>query len=100
MQDADGVYDNEPYPFLMFLFRQFGLLLRAISPHIQSLLVRLVELEQRYNITRNMFELGMGMIERGVDMAVRLGLNDALISIGSALGRGVGETYRVYRESR
>jgi hypothetical protein len=57
-----------------------------------------VELEQRYNIARNVLEFGMGMVERGVDVAIKLGVNEALISFGGALGRGVGETYRVYRE--
>lgn len=94
----DPVYTNEPYPLLIFLFRQFGLLLRAISPHIQSFLLQLMELEARYNIARGVLEFGMGMVERGVDVVVRLGLNEAMISFGGALGRGVGETYRVYRQ--
>jgi len=93
-----NTYASEPYPLLIFLFRQFGLLLRALSPHIQSFFVRLIELEQRYNIVKHVLELGMGMVERGVNVACRLGVNEALISFGGALGRGVGETYRVYRE--
>lgn len=42
--------------------------------------------------------MGMGMVERGVDIAVKLGVNDAIMNFGTALGRGVGESYRVYRE--
>jgi hypothetical protein len=45
-----------------------------------------------------MLEFGLGIAERSVDLAVRLGLNDALINFGTALGRGVGESYRVYKE--
>lgn len=40
----------------------------------------------------------MGMVERGVDVAVKLGVNDAVVGFGTALGRGVGESYRVYKE--
>jgi len=46
-----------------------------------------------------MLEIGISMAERGVDIAVKLGVNDALINFGTALGRGMGESYRVYRES-
>lgn len=41
----------------------------------------------------------MCMAERGVDIAIKLGVNDALINFGTALGRGMGESYRVYKES-
>jgi len=40
----------------------------------------------------------MATVEKGFAVACRLGVNEALISFGGALGRGVGETYRVYRE--
>ena len=66
---------------------------------MQSFALRLVELEQRHNIARGMLEIGISMAERGVDIAVKLGVNDALINFGTALGRGMGESYRVYRES-
>ena len=90
---------DEPYPFIIFLFRQLGLLLKHISPHVQSFAVRLVEFEQRYNVARGMLDIGMGMAERGVDIAIKLGVNDALINFGTALGRGMGESYRVYKET-
>ena len=96
-QQDEYSYSDEPYPLLIFLFRQFGLLLKTISPHIQSIALRLVEIEQRHNILRGGIEVGLGVCERGVDIAVKLGLNDALIGFGSALGRGVGESWRVYK---
>ena len=65
---------------------------------MQSFALRLVELEQRHNIARSMVEMGMSMAERGVDIAVKLGVNDAIINFGTALGRGMGETCRVYNE--
>lgn len=46
---------------------------------------------------KGLLDVTMSMAERGVDIAVRLGLNEALINFGSALGRGVGESYRVYK---
>jgi hypothetical protein len=92
--DGEG---KEPYPFVIFMFRQLGLLVRRISPHIQTFAVRLVEFERRHNVARGCVEVGMGLVERGVDVAVKLGLNDALINFGTALGRGVGESYRVYK---
>jgi hypothetical protein len=90
-------YSDEPYPLIIFLFRQLGFLLRRVSPHIQTLIIRLVEFEKQHNVARGMLEMGMGMAERGVDIAVKLGLNEALINFGTALGRGVGESVRVYR---
>lgn len=95
-QDAEC--SAEPYPFIIFLFRQFGLFLKSLSPHVRSFAIRIVEFEQRHNVARGVLEVGMGMAEKSVDLAVRLGLNDALINFGTALGRGVGESYRVYRE--
>lgn len=95
-QDAN-CYD-EPYPFIIFLFRQLGLLLKHISPHVQSFAVRLFEFERRYNVAEGVLEMGMGMAERGVDIALKLGVNDAIINFGTALGRGMGESYRVYKE--
>jgi hypothetical protein len=83
----------------MFLFRQFGLLLKNISPHVRSFASKVVEFEQRHNVARGMLDMGMGIAEKSVDLAVRLGLNDAIINFGAALGRGVGESYRVYREA-
>ena len=74
--------------------------MKHISPHIQSLALRLVEIEQRYNVVRGLLETGMGMAERGVNLAVRLGVNDALVNFGTALGRGMGESYRVYTDDR
>lgn len=65
---------------------------------MQSFAVRLVEFEQKYNVGRGILETGMGMAERGVSFAIRLGVNDVLVNFGTALGRGVGESYRVYRD--
>jgi hypothetical protein len=92
--DGEG---GEPYPFVIFMFRQLGLLLKQISPHVQTFAVRLVEFERRYNVARGCIEMGMGLAERGVDVAIKFGLHDALISFATALGRGVGESYRVYK---
>jgi hypothetical protein len=88
---------EEPYPFVIFLFRQIGLLLRTMTPHIQSFLLRLMELEKQHNVAKGMLEMGMGMAERGVNIAIRLGLNDALLNFSTALGRGLGETYKAYK---
>jgi hypothetical protein len=96
-QSTSNPYIDEPYPFLIFLFRQIGLILRTLSPHIQSFLVRLLEFEQKYNLARGCLEWGMGMVERSVDVAVKLGVGDAVVGFSTALGRGVGETYRVYK---
>jgi len=41
--------------------------------------------------------MGIGVAERGVNIAIRLGLNDAIMNFGTALGRGVGETYKAYK---
>jgi hypothetical protein len=90
---------DEPYPFVIFLFRQLGLLLKHISPHVQSFTVGLFEFERRYDVARGILEAGMSMAERGVDIAIKLGVNDALINFGTALGRGMGESYRVYKET-
>ena len=89
---------NEPYPLVMFIFRQIGHILKAATPHVQSLAVSIVEFEKRYNIARGILEMGMSVAERGVDFAIRLGLNKALFNFGIALGRGVGEIYRAYKE--
>jgi hypothetical protein len=93
----EGDEGDEPYPFVIFLFRQLGLLVRRLSPHVQSFAIQLVEFERRHNVARACVETGMGLMERGVDIAIKLGLNDALINFGTALGRGVGESYRVYK---
>jgi hypothetical protein len=66
---------------------------------VQTFAIRLVEFEQRHNVARGALEMGMGMVERGVDIAIKLGVNDAIMNFGTALGRGVGEGYRVYREN-
>lgn len=66
---------------------------------MQTFAIRLVEFEKRHNVARATLELGMGMVERGVDVAVKLGVNEAIMNFGTALGRGVGEGYRVYREN-
>jgi len=100
LQPVPHDHTPEPYPLIIFLFRQLGLLMKHISPHIQSLALRLVEIEQRYNVVRGLLETGMGMAERGVNLAVRLGVNDALVNFGTALGRGMGESYRVYTDDR
>ena len=57
-----------------------------------------MEFEQRYSVARGILGVGIGMAERGVDIAVKLGVNDALVGFGTALGRGFGESYRVYKE--
>ena len=92
-------YQDEPYPFLIFLFRQLGYLLKRLTPHIQSFAVRIVEFEKQHNLARGLIEMSIGIVERGVDIAVKLGLNEALINFGTALGRGVGEGVRVYRSA-
>src|SRR2546421_8781487 len=89
--------EDEPYPFIIFLFRQLGLLLKHMSPFIQSLLLRMMEFERKNNVARGMVEMGLGVVERGVGVAVRMGLGDAVLGLGSAVGRGMGESYRVYR---
>lgn len=75
------------------------MLLKTLAPHVQSLALRLVEMEQKHGVLRGGLEVGLGVCERGVDIAVKLGLNDALVGFAGALGRGVGESWRVYKES-
>lgn len=55
-------------------------------------------MEQRHGLLRGALEVGLGVCERGVDIAVKLGLNDALVGFAAAMGRGLGESWRVYRE--
>jgi len=88
---------TEPYPFIIFLFRQLGLLLKHLAPHMQSLAIRLLDFERRNKLARGVVEMGLRVLERGVDVAVRLGVGDAVVGIGTAVGRGVGESYRVYQ---
>jgi hypothetical protein len=68
-----------------------------MSPHVQSLLLRMMEFERKNNVARGMMEMGLGVVERGVGVAVRMGLGEAVLGLGSAVGRGMGESYRVYR---
>ena len=88
---------DEPYPLIMFLFRHLGLFLRTMAPHLQSFFFSLVEFERQYNVARGMLDMGIVMAERGVNIAIKLGVNDALMNFGTALGRGVGESYKAYK---
>jgi len=64
---------------------------------MQSLAIRLLDFERRNKLARGVVEMGLRVLERGVDVAVRLGVGDAVVGIGTAVGRGVGESYRVYQ---
>ena len=57
-----------------------------------------MEFEQKHSVARGILGMGIGMAERGVDIAIKLGVNDAIVGFGTALGRGFGESYRVYNE--
>ena len=51
-----------------------------------------------YSVARGILGVRIGMAEWGADFVVKLGVNDALVGFGTALGRGFGESYGVYKE--